>query len=575
MVEPNITTCVIDYTYDPLSRLVEADYSSGENFAYAYDAVGNRTAYTQMITSTIATVYTYDAANRLATLDGQSVFAWDDNGNMLSDGSAAYDYNQANRLISATVNGVNTHFVYNGDGARLQLVEAGAPTTYTQDMAAPLPVVLQAKTGGNATQYIYSVGTRPVAEYEAATREYLLADPLGSVRQIADADGNVTLLKSYEPYGSVLSSQGNAASVFGYAGEQTDNTGLVYLRARYMQPRFGIFLAHDPLGGDVYLPQSMNGWNYANGNPAMYLDPSGLQVLEICQRQPQICQTLAGLGGLITGITAGTGVVIAGGAIVLVGAVSAISSFRKPYEGVPPVAAPVPVANPPRIRTSDEIARDGGSTQLRVQPRRLPEPQPGPEPTPCIDPYPLIPTATPRRQGNLTIVELGAGDYSNAIQMKKMFPSARVIATNLVWEWQQGERWFKKGRTDPEFKFFINMYKGWLEAKEWGIEVGDTQPKENHQVDPGIADIVYTILPYPRSADEYGFNAARIAKDSSGTMAFVSARTDPPLYDFEFGFNMKKLGSPFTKEPGVPFGLTVSLEWAESGPVRTLKYIAP
>jgi hypothetical protein len=71
-------------------------------------------------------------------------------------------------------------------------------TTYTQDYAAPLPVVLQAKTGTAAIQYIYSLGTRPLAEYDG-TWEYLLADPLGSVRQIADPSGNVTLLKSYEP----------------------------------------------------------------------------------------------------------------------------------------------------------------------------------------------------------------------------------------------------------------------------------------------------------------------------------------------------------------------------------------
>jgi hypothetical protein len=35
------TTRVITYTYDKLYRLTDADYSSGETFAYAYDPVGN------------------------------------------------------------------------------------------------------------------------------------------------------------------------------------------------------------------------------------------------------------------------------------------------------------------------------------------------------------------------------------------------------------------------------------------------------------------------------------------------------------------------------------------------------
>jgi len=57
---------VIEYEYDDLYRLVEADYrstglttgSSGEYFAYAHDAVGNRKTYTATITQT--TVITYD-----------------------------------------------------------------------------------------------------------------------------------------------------------------------------------------------------------------------------------------------------------------------------------------------------------------------------------------------------------------------------------------------------------------------------------------------------------------------------------------------------------------------------------
>jgi RHS repeat-associated protein len=137
--------------------------------------------------------------------------------------------------------------------------------------------VLQAKTGTAATQYVYSLGTRPLAEYEAAAWEYLLADPLGSVRQIANSSGDVTLLKSYEPYGSVLNSQGSATSVFGYSGEQIDSTGLIYLRARYMQPGLGVFLSHDPWEGDALRPGSMNGWNYVEGNPINRVDPTGFQ----------------------------------------------------------------------------------------------------------------------------------------------------------------------------------------------------------------------------------------------------------------------------------------------------------
>ena len=54
------TTTTITYTYDSLSRLTQAEYSddgrmySSASFVYAYDAAGNRTAYTETITQRLA-----------------------------------------------------------------------------------------------------------------------------------------------------------------------------------------------------------------------------------------------------------------------------------------------------------------------------------------------------------------------------------------------------------------------------------------------------------------------------------------------------------------------------------------
>jgi YD repeat-containing protein len=41
---PIVVTTTIVYGYDPLYRLVEATYSSGEVYTYTYDQVGNRLA---------------------------------------------------------------------------------------------------------------------------------------------------------------------------------------------------------------------------------------------------------------------------------------------------------------------------------------------------------------------------------------------------------------------------------------------------------------------------------------------------------------------------------------------------
>ena len=104
-VYPVPVTTIITYTYDPLYRLTSAAYSSGEVYTYTYDEVGNRTAMTD---ATGVHTYTYDAANRLVlskvegltSVDGVT-YTWDDNGNLLSNGTFTFTYNAAGQMVGA------------------------------------------------------------------------------------------------------------------------------------------------------------------------------------------------------------------------------------------------------------------------------------------------------------------------------------------------------------------------------------------------------------------------------------------------------------------------------------------
>jgi len=60
---------------------------------------------------------------------------------------------------------------------------------------------------------------------------YHLPDALGSVRQLANASAAVTLTRSYEPFGSTLSSAGTGTTAFQFAGEASDNYIQVMLAA--------------------------------------------------------------------------------------------------------------------------------------------------------------------------------------------------------------------------------------------------------------------------------------------------------------------------------------------------------
>ncbi|MGN0496479.1 MAG: RHS repeat-associated core domain-containing protein, partial [Lachnospiraceae bacterium] len=81
----------------------------------------------------------------------------------------------------------------------------------------------------------------------------------------------------------MLEKEGDTDNDFLYTGEQYNaNTGLYYLRARYMNPSTGIFISMDSYQGSIYDPVTLHKYLYANANPVMYTDPSGYMSLPEC-----------------------------------------------------------------------------------------------------------------------------------------------------------------------------------------------------------------------------------------------------------------------------------------------------
>jgi RHS repeat-associated protein len=102
-----------------------------------------------------------------------------------------------------------------------------------------------------------------------------MGDALGSVRQLTNEEAEITLTKSYAPYGEVMSTSGSGESAFAFTDEATDANGVTYLRARYYASNTGRFLSRDTWGGDVNSPMSFNLWSYVHGDPINLTDPTG------------------------------------------------------------------------------------------------------------------------------------------------------------------------------------------------------------------------------------------------------------------------------------------------------------
>lgn len=143
----------------------------------------------------------------------------------------------------------------------------GVTTNYTLDLAVGLTQVLADGTN----TYLYGNGRisqSPIPD--AQLPEYFLGDALGSVRQLADTTGAITLTQSYAPYGEVTQSVGTSQTSYAFTGENLDANGLTFLRARYLDSSAGRFTQRDPSGLEANL------YLYAQANPVNRIDPSGL-----------------------------------------------------------------------------------------------------------------------------------------------------------------------------------------------------------------------------------------------------------------------------------------------------------
>jgi RHS repeat-associated protein len=281
------------FTYDAANRLtgfcqvVTVPCPTTQSQTFAYDAVGRRTTYSIGPVGQVQT-YQYDAADQMTSsqVNTQPVvtYAYDANGSMTASGSTVFGYNSAKQLVS----GANfTAFTYDGYGNRVKALGiSNSGSSWTWDNNNALAVVVQENDnyGSLPTSFTYGlgpIGMQSGSDVYSSQMRFVLTDELGSMSGSFDARGNHQLAATYGPYGSSVGGTQFDKNVsgprFGYTGEFNDaGSAGVYLRARRYIPSLGIFTQTDPLQADVGNAYP-SPYVYANDNPMMYVDPSGLR----------------------------------------------------------------------------------------------------------------------------------------------------------------------------------------------------------------------------------------------------------------------------------------------------------
>lgn len=324
------------YGYDELNRLVSAVVQSaqyGDQLqSFAYDAFGNRiqgktervTAWSGARGASAATVAPSavpstanlalnagDAAlwqrNQLpvqmtngattgAIYDGQGNLTqiFEKPGDTANVVTMAYD--ALGRVTRVTHNGkgIREDYQYRADGLRTVIDDyqwgvLQKTRLQVYNDARQLVSQYEKSPSGSLTwkRDILYLGTREAAEIDAAGMHVTQVDHLGSPRVVTGPTGQVESRQKYLPFGELLERTGTLKTAKGYTGhEQTDESGLIYMQARFYIPWVGRFSSPDPARDQHFeFTQSWNIASYVRNNPVMSTDPTGMVELPVYAQQ--------------------------------------------------------------------------------------------------------------------------------------------------------------------------------------------------------------------------------------------------------------------------------------------------
>jgi RHS repeat-associated protein len=106
--------------------------------------------------------------------------------------------------------------------------------------------------------------------------QFYLFDALGSVVNLTKPDSSIQTRIQYDAWGNIRNQVGSSENEFGFTGHEMDEeSGLIYMKARYYDPVLGQFLNEDSFEGSLKTPPSLNKYLYAAGNPVIYVDANG------------------------------------------------------------------------------------------------------------------------------------------------------------------------------------------------------------------------------------------------------------------------------------------------------------
>lgn len=310
----NSTTESAAYNFDDLGRLVTSNQASNGSSAqrrYAYDRWGNRTGTWDAVSggSQLQSVSLKQSGgaptNQIQTVTSGSTvnYIYDAAGNLTNDGAHLYTYDAENRIVSVDAGSTAT-YAYDQSNQRFRKTAGSAVTHYIWH-GSQVIAEHNGNTGASMADYVYS-GTRLIARTAGLSTQYFLSDRL-SVRLTLNVSGSVIGRQSHLPFGEDFGESGSQTTHHFTSYERDAESGSDYADNRQYSQNVGRFMSSDRDHGstDLRIPQSFHRYSYVRNEPIDAKDPLGLNVqfLEDCIGIPLVILNPETGGIAIVGFT--------------------------------------------------------------------------------------------------------------------------------------------------------------------------------------------------------------------------------------------------------------------------------
>jgi RHS repeat-associated protein len=270
---------------DGLDRLPRR---SRDQWAYSYDATGNRTSMT--LAGRVVYSNTVDpSSNRFSSVQlpsGGGAQIYDTAGGLVADGATAYTYSDRGRMISATASGVTTGYKYNGleqrisksgtapryyaygdDGKNVGVYDAGLNVIHETVFLGDTPIAVLKQVGGRRGQTAHLSINNAYADQTDTVRVITRGSDEAIVWRwdAAEAFGNSLPDENPSRLGAFVFDQRMPGQIY------DDETGNFQNVNRDYRASTGSYIQVDPRGlwGDI------NSYAYVDGNPVSLSDPTG------------------------------------------------------------------------------------------------------------------------------------------------------------------------------------------------------------------------------------------------------------------------------------------------------------